>query len=240
MDLQTVSRDLADAVDPLTFGPPVVHVYNPLRYAAVSHDTYMTRYGSAPKDGLFLGMNPGPWGMAQTGIPFGDPTRVREFLGIDLPVGSPPHPHPRVPVLGTASPRREVSGDRLWGWVQARFGTPEAFFSRFLVVNWCPLCFLSATGSNLTPDHLPLAEQAPLFHACDAALRATVEHLGARFVVGVGSFAEARARAALAGLDVQVHRILHPSPASPAANRGWAPQVDACLDRLGVLRGEPA
>jgi single-strand selective monofunctional uracil DNA glycosylase len=107
-------------------------------------------------------------------------------------------------------------------------------FARFFVANYCPLLFLESGGRNLTPDRLPVAERVPLLAACDGAMRALVEALAPRLVVGVGTFAEARARAALAGLDVPVGRILHPSPASPAANRGWREAAERQLEALGV------
>jgi single-strand selective monofunctional uracil DNA glycosylase len=53
-------------------------------------------------------------------------------------------------------------------------------------------------------------------------------------VVGVGSFASKRARMALAGLEVAVGTILHPSPASPLANRGWAAAASRQLAALGI------
>ena len=132
--------------------------------------------------------------------------------------------------------RSEVSGTRFWGWARSRFGTAEHFFARAFVANWCPLVFMEESGRNRTPDKLPASERAPLFAACDDALVRIVEELRPRLVVGVGRFAEQRARAALGG-DVEIGRILHPSPASPAANANWAGLVDADLRALGF---EPA
>jgi single-strand selective monofunctional uracil DNA glycosylase len=212
-------RDLAG----LRFGAPVSHVYNPLVYARAPHHEYLRRYGRAPKQVVFVGMNPGPFGMAQTGVPFGCVSLVRDFLGIEAPVGRPAKQHPKRPVLGFACPREEVSGTRLWGFVRERFGTPERFFATRFVANYCPLLFLEASGRNRTPVQLPAAERAPLLAACDAALRRTVELLEPRLVVGIGRFAEARAREALAGSGVAIGSLPHPSPASPAANRGWPP-----------------
>ena len=232
MELTRIARRLAREVDGLSFGPPVAYVYNPLDYAWAPHRAYLRRYGGAPKEVVLLGMNPGPFGMAQTGVPFGDVVLVREWLGIEAPVGRPPREHPRRPVLGFACRRREVSGQRLWGWARERFGTPEAFFARFFVLNYCPLCFMEASGRNRTPDRLPAAERAPLFEACDAALRRAVQALGAPVVLGVGRFAAARARAALAGMGLRVGSVPHPSPASPLANRGWARHMDAALEVL--------
>jgi single-strand selective monofunctional uracil DNA glycosylase len=209
-------------------------VYNPLDYARQPHEAYLARYGAGPKEVLLLGMNPGPFGMAQTGVPFGDVTMVREFLGLEGQVGRPAAEHAKRPVLGFACPRCEVSGSRLWGWARDSFGTPETFFARFFVANYCPLVFMEASGKNLTPDKLPAAERAPLFAACDEALRATVALLRPRYAIGVGGFAADRLRDVLDGTGVAVGTILHPSPASPLANRGWAQQVLRQLAELGI------
>jgi single-strand selective monofunctional uracil DNA glycosylase len=179
-------------------------------------------------------MNPGPFGMVQTGVPFGDVAMVRDWLGIQAPVGKPPQEHPKRPVLGFDCPRSEVSGARLWGWARDRFDAPETFFDRFFVANYCPLAFMEESARNLTPDKLPAAEQQALSGICDDALRETVRALRPRLVIGVGGFAERRARAALAGENVGVGTILHPSPASPIANRGWAPAIERQLAAMGV------
>lgn len=230
--LVSIARELAAAVDTLAFSPPVASVYNPLVYAWEPHRLYLERWGRGPKEVVLLGMNPGPWGMAQTGVPFGEVELVRDWIGVEAPVGKPAREHPERPVEGFACTRREVSGLRLWGWAKERFGTPERFFERFLVINYCPLVFLEASGRNRTPDKLPAAEREPLEALCDQALRAAIGALAPRWVIGVGAFAEARARRALDGLAVGVGRILHPSPASPAANRGWAEQAETDLRKL--------
>jgi single-strand selective monofunctional uracil DNA glycosylase len=172
--------------------------------------------------------------MVQTGVPFGEVGAVRDWLRIDAEIGRPEPEHPKRPVEGLACGRSEVSGARLWGWASDVFGTPESFFVRFFIANYCPMAFLEESGRNRTPDKLPAAEKAPLLGICDRALRRTVEHLRPQLVVGVGTFAEGRARVALDGIDVAIGRILHPSPASPAANRGWAAQATDELRELGV------
>jgi single-strand selective monofunctional uracil DNA glycosylase len=229
VNLLAISDALSRKVDGLRFAPPVSHVYNPLLYARAPHARYLELYGAAPKDVLFLGMNPGPFGMAQTGVPFGDVRMVRDWLRIDAPVVHPPVEHPKRPIDGFRCARGEVSGARLWGWARDRFITPERFFARFFVANYCPLCFMEPSGRNLTPDKLPVRERGPLFTACDHALRQLVEALRPRYVFGVGGFAETRARGALDGLDLIIGRIPHPSPASPAANRGWTRLIDDVL-----------
>ncbi len=232
--MQAISDQLVADLSGLRFAPPVSFVYNPLEYARGAWDLLLERFGAAPKEVLFLGMNPGPFGMAQTGIPFGEVSLVRDWMGISLPVGRPEREHPKRPILGFEHTRSEVSGARLWGWARARFGEPERFFERFFVANYCPLVFLEESGRNRTPDKLPAVEKEALFAACDRALRATVTYFAPRWVIGVGVFAEGRALAAVGDMEVKIGRILHPSPASPMANRGWAAQAERQLRELGI------
>lgn len=229
-----VARELRDRVDRLRFAAPVAHVYNPLVYAWEPHKRYLERYASDRCDVLLLGMNPGPWGMAQTGVPFGDVVMVRDWLDIQGHVEPPSREHPKRPVRGLDCPRREISGRRLWSWARDRFGTPEAFRRRFVVLNYCPLSFVEEGGKNRTPDRLARREREKLFAICDEALRQTAGILRPRLVVGIGRFAERRARESLRKMDVQLGVVPHPSPASPAANRNWAGQMDAALDELGI------
>lgn len=232
--LVAIARRLGEEVSALRFSAPVTHVYNPLDYAWAAHAQYLERYGAAPKEVLLLGMNPGPWGMAQTGVPFGEVGAVRDWLRIDAVIQRPADEHPKRKVEGLTCPRSEVSGARLWGWARETFGTPGRFFERFFIANYCPLAFLEESGRNRTPDKLAAGEKGPLLEICDRALRKTVEHFRPEHVIGVGAFAEGRARAALEGIDVSIGRILHPSPASPAANRGWAKRAVFELRGLGV------
>ncbi len=234
MSLVKISRELSGRVAALSFAPPVAYVYNPLEYAREPHESYLKRWGQGPKRVLLLGMNPGPFGMAQTGVPFGDVTLVREFLGVTGPVKRPALEHAKRPVLGFDCARGEVSGARLWGYARARFGSAERFFKHFFVVNYCPLAFMEEGGANRTPDKLSRAEQAELFSACDDALAKTVALLSPEFVIGVGAFATARARKALLSFEGSIATISHPSPASPKANRGWSALVEAELKQHGL------
>lgn len=232
-----LSRTLAETVDAMVFDPPVTHVYNPLVYAAKPHQAYVERFARPGCEALLLGMNPGPFGMAQTGVPFGDVVFVRDWMGIEAPVGQPSHPHPKRPIEGFACTRREVSGSRLWGWARDRFEVPDRFFDRFYVHNYCPLCFMEESGRNFTPDKLRADQKQALFAACDAAVVALVAWLQPRCLIGVGAFAETRLRAAVGEGDFRFGRIPHPSPASPVANRGWAEAAEAALTGLGIVVG---
>jgi len=228
------SKRLRTAVNKLDFDEPVTHVYNPLDYAWAMHEALIQRYGGGRKRVLLLGMNPGPWGMAQTGVPFGEVAAVRDYLGLSAPIKTPKRLHPKRPVQGLACERSEVSGRRLWGLVAERYPDPADFFAEHFIVNYCPLVFMGESGKNITPDKLPAAERGPLEAACDAHLRGLVEAWGPEWVVGVGAFAEKCAKRSLADLDLNFGRVLHPSPASPAANRGWAEQAQVQMQSLGI------
>lgn len=232
--LLRAAHDLCEAIAPLAFAPPVAYVYNPLVYAHEGYEAYVRRYGDGRKRVVLLGMNPGPFGMAQTGVPFGDVKRVRDWMGIEVPIGKPAIEHPKRPIDGFGCKQSEVSGTRLWGAAAERYGTAEAFFQERFVLNYCPLVFMEASGANRTPDKLPVGERAPLFEACDRHLSEVIEALGPEWVIGVGAFAEGRAKAALAGTGLKIGRVLHPSPANPASNRGWAQAATKELAALGV------
>lgn len=232
--MEKITDQLIDGVGRLKFGPPTSHVYNPLIYGRAAFRQYCQLYGQPEKEVLLLGMNPGPWGMAQTGVPFGDVSMVRQWLNIQAPIAKPEIQHPKRPVKGFDCPRKEVSGQRLWGWAKDRFGTPKRFFRRFWVANYCPLVFMEASGRNRTPDKLPKLERGPLLDACDQALIQTVQRLRPRLVVGVGKFAALQAQRALGALEVKVGQITHPSPANPKANQGWRNRVEKELDELGI------
>ena len=234
MDLFKITDAQVRALKTLRFGPPVTHVYNPLEYARSAYDAYLRKYGDKPREIVLVGMNPGPWGMAQTGIPFGEITVVRDWLGIHAPIGKPVKLHPKRPVDGFHCRRSEVSGKRLWGWVKKTFVTPEKFFARFFVANYCPLMFIEESGRNRTPNTIRSSERKPLLSICDHALRDTVRYFNPRFVVGVGEFAAGRAKIALGDLDVIIGRITHPSPANPKANTGWEPLIRKELHQLGI------
>ncbi len=234
MNHLSIIDTLIKDVSKLRFTSPVTHVYNPLVYAQKPYETYLKNFGAPTKEILLLGMNPGPWGMTQTGIPFGEITAVREWLEIEAEVGKPENEHPKRPVTGFSCHRSEVSGRRLWGWAKKRFGTPRNFFSRFFVGNYCPLVFMEESGRNRTPNTLPVSEKRPLMEVCDRALRQLVAHLKPEFVLGIGNFARDRAIAALQDVPVTIGVITHPSPANPKANRGWEAAIEKELTDLGI------
>jgi len=234
MRLLEIHHRLSAQLEALSFSAPVAFVYNPLVYARENFRLYVERWGNSQKRVVYLGMNPGPWGMAQTGIPFGDVETVRNWLKLDGEILAPEHQHPKRPILGLSCPRVEVSGARLWGWIRERWGSPAAFFEENFILNYCPLVFMESSGKNRTPVQLPVGERRKLEEYCDRALCEVLEFLKPEWIIGIGRFAEACARRVHPEDSCRKGRILHPSPASPAANRGWKEQAEKELEVLGV------
>jgi single-strand selective monofunctional uracil DNA glycosylase len=233
--LIAAARELSAQVGRLKFQPPVTHVYNPLTYAWKAHEEYLRRFSNGRKRVVFLGMNPGPFGMVQTGVPFGEVAAVRDWLGIRARIERPRSEHPKRPVLGFDCPRSEVSGRRLWKLFAERFGSPGKFFADHFVANYCPLAFCEAGGRNQTPDKLPRAERDRLFAICDEHLRRVLEILQPEWLVGIGGFAAERGRLVSENTKIHVGQILHPSPASPKANRhDWTKTATRQLMKIGI------
>ncbi|TWT86459.1 uracil-DNA glycosylase family protein [Neorhodopirellula pilleata] len=230
---------LRAAMNELEFGDPVTHIYNPLDYAWRLHLQYLEQ-ASPTAEVLLLGMNPGPWGMAQTGVPFGEVAAVRDWMGITGEVDGVDPEHPKRPIEGLACERSEVSGRRLWGLMQERFVEPSVFFQKHLVVNYCPLVFMEASGRNRTPDKLSAGERAAIQVHCDQHLQEVIETIPWKHLIGVGAYAEACFERVLQCVDapkkreMTLSKILHPSPASPAANRDWAGTVIRQMQQCGA------
>lgn len=239
--LLAAAARLRDESDKLRVGPPVTHIYNPLVYAWAGHEAYLERFATSPKRVVFLGMNPGPYGMTQTGVPFGAVPAVREWMKIEVPIDRPAREHPKRGISGFDCHRVEVSGRRLWLELFAPlFGSAEAFFAEHFVVNYCPLVFMLESGANFTPDKLPVATRNELEGICDEHLRAVLAILQPEWVVGIGNYAEKNLRRVCGGLDSppQITRIIHPAPASPLANREWPHNPREALQAAGVWRAD--
>lgn len=227
-----VCRDLAG----LEFSDPVTHVYNPLTYAKKSHYEYINQFGNTQKKVLLMGMNPGPWGMAQTGVPFGEIAAVRDWMGIEQPVQTPKLEHPKRPIEGFDCKKSEVSGRRLWGLFAEHYPKPESFFKDYFAVNYCPLVWMEESGRNRTPDKIVASEMEPVITACDRYVQTYIKTLEPDYVIGVGAYAETCLKRICKSIrqTPTVGKILHPSPASPAANRDWAGTATKQLKEIGV------
>ena len=180
------------------------------------------RYGQGRRRVLALGMNPGPFGMSQVGVPFGEIEHVRDWLGIHVPIGKPPIEHPKRPIQGFDCPRSEVSGRRLWSWAKDTYGTPTAFFETFFITNYCPLVLMEGpNGRNRVPEKLPKSERDPVFAACDIALRRPVELMQPEYILGVGKFAQKKAKHVVGDFNIKIGQS--PSEPSESIANGWSP-----------------
>lgn len=240
-------KQMSDSLENLSFSSPVTHVYNPHVYAWDLHEWYVKTYGDSRREILLVGMNPGPWGMAQTGVPFGQVDTVKDWLKMPADIAqlirSPDKVHEKRPIDGLDCKRSEVSGRRLWKeFAEEKYKTPESFFSSseqgFFVHQYCPLMFLESTGRNRTPVQIRASERKPLLEICDQALLQVIQAVQPKIIGGIGAFAADRCKIVVeqAGIDARVGKLLHPSPASPAANKGWVEKFSAQLDQL--LAGE--
>lgn len=230
--LCTSADALAAALENLAAPAQAEVVYNPLIYARDLHRAYLRRCTGTGRI-LMLGMNPGPFGMVQTGVPFGEISAVRDWLKIEGRVEKPPREHPKRPIQGFGCQRSEVSGKRLWGLMADIYGNPDAFFEQAMIMNYCPLAFVSDTGRNMTPDKLPRDYRQELYGHCDRHLQQVLDILQPGCLIGIGAFAAQRLRQVCPEQDV--HQMLHPSPASPRANRNWSGEARGLLEQIGVL-----
>lgn len=231
------ARLLGKEVGRIEFGPPVAFVYNPLDYAWKAHEAYLRTYANCCKRVVFFGMNPGPFGMVQTGVPFGEIAAVRDWLQISAPVGKPKLECPNRPVEGFDCKRSEVSGFRLWGLFASRYPKAADFFAEHFVANYCPLAFMEESGRNLTPDKLPASVRTKLLEVCDRHLREVIGTLKPEWLIGIGGFAAERARDVFEDQPgLKIGQIIHPSPANPGANRNWAEMATAELVKLGIWK----
>ncbi|MDP0501100.1 MAG: single-stranded DNA-binding protein [Verrucomicrobiota bacterium JB022] len=233
------ARDLRQTVDSLHFAAPVAWVYNPLSYAWAGYEAYVRKFVTGTRRTVFLGMNPGPFGMTQTGVPFGEIEAVKSWMGIEVPIGQPERTHPKRPVQGFDCHRSEVSGRRLWRELFAvKYPQAEDFFDQHFVLNFCPLVFMTETGANYTPDKLKAAERAELDIACQDHLIRCLTALKPEFIVGVGAYARKQIDQVVGLLPLEklptVGQIIHPAPASPIANREWPERPKQELLNLGV------
>ena len=209
------------------------YVTNPLDYAWEYHHSYLSQYGGLGAKTLLLGMNPGPFGMAQCGVPFGATKVAKNFLNISGRIHDPKNRHPKRPIEGLDFQRQEVSGTRLWGLLEEIWKDPITIHQNVFLVNHCPLLLLGESGRNITPANISGPAVNKLLKLCDKHLKETVESLGITRVVGIGKYAEKRAKMAFSGMDIVVDTCWHPSPASPLANRNdgadWRENVTNAL-----------
>ena len=158
-------------------------------------------------------------------MPFGDPSYVRGWLGITGDVTKPISEHPKRPILGLHCQRKEVSGSRFWGLWEEICVSPEVFFKNCYVHNYCPLCFMAASGKNITPPMLKVTCRRELERVCDSALKEMIELLCPKTIVCIGKYSEERALKVIKGADTSSVEatvyLPHPSPLNVKVANNW-------------------
>jgi len=224
-------------------GLKAVAAIDPTSYAFGNYTRFMQLAASGPRLALFVGMNPGPHGMAQTGIPFGDVDTARVLLGgadtIDPLPGLRAASGAAWDCKGLAYHRGEQSGMRLWSALSQLCGSPQAALERCCIVNYCPLYMVGPELENITPSDLPRRHDITraLEAACDEHLRQLVLGLEVKTVLSFGSYAHASARRALSGFPVDFYTTPHPSPRRGSAAEWIASALPLLAGVLGVDGG---
>lgn len=285
MDLIKTTRALADDLHALRCPAGVSHVYNPLRYMWPAHERFLSRHyvrerESLPNVGrldlyrpagtaksrryLILGMNPGPHGMVQTGLPFGDVVNAAAMLGyktgdqIPAPDLASVALHPSRPVIGLSATRREASGERLWGGLASIWGSLDAVLADCFAANYCPLAYFAddASGTNVTPEEFgkrtvngkpnpryDTAYAAELDEVCLPYLVRVARAMRVEVILAVGRYAEVKAKIIAALCPEATRRcpspkvvyLTHPSPLATRSAGEWATMARHALDAACVL-----
>ncbi|KAJ2944781.1 hypothetical protein O0L34_g1671 [Tuta absoluta] len=238
-DFLHIIDELNISLDHLILPSTVKCVYNPTIYARRTFEMYIKKYCNTKKSVMYFGMNPGPWGMSQTGVPFGEIGSVRDWLGIEGPVDKPPHEIPARPVKGFDCTRTEVSGKRFWGLFKDICRTPEKFFETSFIYNYMPVQWMKSNGCNLTPGDFKTSEMEELFNICDPVFIKVLELYEVRTVVAIGKFCETRAQKAtqkyLSGSSIEVLYLPHPSPRA-VNNNNWNQKAMDILKKLDLMK----
>ncbi|KAH8374826.1 hypothetical protein KR200_006973 [Drosophila serrata] len=228
---------LNETLDELDPPSGIQCMYNPIVYASQLHCDYLRRYLNGAKKLVFIGMNPGPNGMAQTGIPFGNVRTVKVLMQLSGSVEKPPNEHPKRPVVGLDCRIEEPSGVRLWELFLRLAGNMETFAQQCFVHNFCPLAFFDEAGKNLTPGELKGTYKQQLRDRCLDTLEEQLHLLQPQVVVAVGEYVHtALKRSKFCKSDsVIVLRLPHPSPRS-VNNNNWPEKAQAFLEDNGLIR----
>ncbi|XP_055849953.1 single-strand selective monofunctional uracil DNA glycosylase [Episyrphus balteatus] len=225
--------------------PNITHVYNPIEYAFDLHCQYLKKYLNGPKKMLLIGMNPGPNGMAQNGVPFGNTNTVKNLMKIEGQVEQPPSLHPKRPVTGLACKTEEPSGVRIWTLIGKLAGSLEIFSQQCFMHNFCPLAFFDVQGKNITPGELKGDVKAEVRNICLKYLEQEIQLIQPEIIIAIGSYVgdcmkRLAKQSIYIGSNIKILQLAHPSPRS-VNNNNWpekATEFFESNDLLKVLRND--
>lgn len=213
-DLLTLDKQTIKKMDVLKFDKKKVqYVYNPVDYAYAGYSRYVRKYLKSSKKILFVGLNPGPYGMCQTGIPFGDVSTVKEWMELEMDISKPLDECPKKPVDGLKCTTVEQSGKRFWGFFKKKCGAADNFFRNAFVINYCPIAFFDRSGKNVTPNELEVSSREELEKICDEYLEKVVEMVKCEIIICVGRYAEHKVKSIfIDNSEINILYMKHPSP----------------------------
>lgn len=236
----SLENDLVSQLNNLNYGPNVEYIYSPLDYASNLHKVFLKKFLCTSKKVLFLGINPGPWGMCQTGIPFGEVNIVRSYLRVDGEVLTPTNCHPQRPITGLNCHRSEVSGKRLWDlFIELSEGDPYKFFKDCFIHNYFPLALMNNNAKNITPGDLKSEYQKELQEICDKSLSDILTLFHTEIIVAIGKYAEKRSNEVVKKFrltNIKVVQIPHPSPRSVGTAEKWKKETLVQLKSYNILQ----
>ncbi|EDV91549.1 single-strand selective monofunctional uracil-DNA glycosylase [Drosophila grimshawi] len=241
MQFYEIECALNEQLSTFELPPNLSCTYNPVDYAAALHCAYLRHFLTKPKRVIFIGMNPGPNGMGQTGVPFGNIRTVREMMQLSGEVRQPPVLHPKRAVDGLNCQIEEPSGVRLWGLIERLAdGSLDTFAQQCFVHNFCPLAFFDEAGRNITPSELKGVHKQQIRDMCLGALEQQLQLLRPQIVVAVGDYVHTVLQRSNYCKSVAVHRLPHPSPRA-LNNTNWPKKAEAFLaqhDLIKFMRNE--
>ncbi|XP_037927861.1 single-strand selective monofunctional uracil DNA glycosylase-like [Teleopsis dalmanni] len=166
----------------------ITHIYNPVEYAADLHCEYLRKYLDRPKRVVFLAVHPEQNGMAQTGVPFGNVSTVRDMMKLCGEVKQPNRLHPKHPVLGLNCHINEPSGVRFWGLMDKIAGSLDTFSEQCFVHTFCPLLFFNEYGRTIEPCVLPFEIKYPMRDLLVEALCKEMKLVQPEIIVVTGNY----------------------------------------------------
>ncbi|KAF7265189.1 hypothetical protein GWI33_021382 [Rhynchophorus ferrugineus] len=213
----------------------IKYVYDPTDYASEPSEKYI-EYCQDTKEVLFVDMNPGPFGMCQTGVPFGDTEWVKNWLGIEGKIDKPLPECSARPVDGFKCTKKEQSGHRFWSLFSDLCHKPEKFFWHAFLYNYCPLAFMDSNGRNITPSGTKKKE---LVFYCDQYFMKTIDVLQPQIIIGIGRYTEKRLQSIVRRRNrtnkIEVLYLKHPG--RPVRNnRSWHRNTKRILDKRDLLK----
>ncbi|KAF7991960.1 hypothetical protein HCN44_010761 [Aphidius gifuensis] len=205
-NLLNIELNLSINLDKLNYNNPIDYIYCPIIYAKTVHFNYLNKYCRDKKNIMILGMNPGPWGMSQTGVPFGEINIVIDWLKINGHIDKPKRQHEQRQVDGFSCKRSEISGRKFWSLFKKLSNNPDTFFRHCFLRNFFKPTIIIIIIAG--------PEQKKLQEFCDQALIEVIKILDVKVIIGVGRFSEQRAKKVVktAKLSTKVLWMIHPSP----------------------------